>query len=59
MYQDKLNSLKTQLKRLEEGTLPEYNKKLKKLEAAHRETCRYREVAREYELQQVRRCCVV
>ena len=37
MYQDKLAQLKKQLQLLRENTHPEYNKKLKKLDALYRE----------------------
>jgi Sds3-like. len=37
MYQDKLASLKKQLQQLKDGTHPEYNRKLKKLDAAFKE----------------------
>ena len=37
MYQDKLSQLKKQLQLLHDGTHPEYNKKLKKIEAANKE----------------------
>lgn len=37
MYQDKLASLKKQLQQLNDGTHPEYNRKLKRLETQYRE----------------------
>jgi len=37
MYQDKLASLKKQLQQLKEGTHPEYNRKLKRLEGQYKE----------------------
>lgn len=37
MYQDKLASLKKQLQQLKDGTHPEYNRKLKRLEAQYKE----------------------
>ena len=54
MYKDKYNSYKTQLKRLEDGTLPEYNKRIKKLELAYKDACRAREVSRQLDLEKVR-----
>ena len=37
MYLDKLANLKAQLQQLAEGTHPEYNKKLKRLDNQHKE----------------------
>ena len=37
VYLDKLASLKAQLQQLAEGTHPEYNKKLKRLDNQHKE----------------------
>merc|ERR1712156_1226108 len=37
MYQDKLADLKRQLAKLNDGTLPEWQKKLRKLDTAYRE----------------------
>lgn len=37
MYQDKLASLKKQLQQLNDGTHPEYNRKLKRLDTQYRE----------------------
>lgn len=37
MYQDKLASLKKQLQQLKDGTHPEYNRKLKRVEAQYKE----------------------
>lgn len=37
VYQDKLASLKKQLQQLKDGTHPEYNRKLKRLEAQYKE----------------------
>ena len=51
MYQDKLAQLKKQLLQLKEGTLPEYMKKLKKLEQQHRERIRVNDVWLQYEVQ--------
>ena len=53
MYQDKVNSLKTQLHRLKECDLPDYSRKIKKLDAGAKESTRFREVAKAFELDQV------
>lgn len=37
MYQDKLAQLKKQLQQLRDNSHPEYNKKLKKIDAAYKE----------------------
>lgn len=37
MYRDKLASFKKQLQQLKDGTHPDYNRKLKKLEANYKE----------------------
>lgn len=37
IYQDKLANLKKQLQQLKDGTHPEYNRKLKRLEAQYKE----------------------
>jgi Sin3 histone deacetylase corepressor complex component SDS3 len=37
MYQDKLASLKKQLQQLQDGTHPEYNRKLKRLDVSYKE----------------------
>lgn len=37
VYQDKLASLKKQLQQLKDGTHPEYNRKLKRLETQYKE----------------------
>ena len=50
MYQDKLAQLKKQLQQLKEGTLPEYMKKLKKLDQQYRERLRINEVWLNYEV---------
>jgi len=44
MYQQKLSQLKKLLKQLEDATLPEYMKKVKKLENQHRERLRINEI---------------
>ncbi|KAL0122895.1 hypothetical protein PUN28_007523 [Cardiocondyla obscurior] len=48
MYQDKLASLKKQLQQLKEGTHPEYNRKLKRLEAQYKERLRLNIIYRDY-----------
>ncbi|XP_011640740.1 sin3 histone deacetylase corepressor complex component SDS3 isoform X2 [Pogonomyrmex barbatus] len=48
MYQDKLASLKKQLQQLNEGTHPEYNRKLKRLEAQYKERLRLNIIYRDY-----------
>ena len=53
MYQDKLAQLKKQLQQLKDGTLPEYMKKLKKLEQQHRERMRMNEIWYAYEVSTV------
>ena len=50
MYQDKLAFLKKQLKQLEEGTLPEYQKRNKKIDQQYRERLKLTEVFKEYEV---------
>jgi len=53
MYQDKVTSLKTQLHRLKEGDLPDYSRKIKKLDLSIKESTRFREVAKAFELEQL------
>ncbi|RZF40535.1 hypothetical protein LSTR_LSTR000414 [Laodelphax striatellus] len=48
VYQDNLASLKKQLQQLKDGTHPEYNKKLKKLESQYKERLRSNITWREY-----------
>ncbi|XP_052219911.1 sin3 histone deacetylase corepressor complex component SDS3-like isoform X2 [Dreissena polymorpha] len=55
MYQDKLAFLKKQLKQLEDGTLPEYLKRNKKIDQQYRERLKYMEVFKEYELEVIER----
>ncbi|XP_048757371.1 sin3 histone deacetylase corepressor complex component SDS3-like isoform X2 [Ostrea edulis] len=55
MYQDKLAHLKKQLTQLEEGTLPEYIKKRKKIDQQYKERIRINEIWREFELDVVER----
>uniref|UniRef100_A0A672I9V0 Sin3 histone deacetylase corepressor complex component SDS3 n=1 Tax=Salarias fasciatus TaxID=181472 RepID=A0A672I9V0_SALFA len=52
MYQDKLASLKRQLQQLQEGTLQEYQKRMKKLDQQYKERLRN---AGEYTTEQVER----
>jgi len=55
MYQDKLAFLKKQLKQLEDGTLPEFLKKNKKIDQQYRERLKLMEVFKEYELEVIER----
>ncbi|XP_076236717.1 sin3 histone deacetylase corepressor complex component SDS3 isoform X4 [Calliopsis andreniformis] len=48
VYQDKLASLKKQLQQLKDGTHPEYNRKLKRLEAQYKERLRLNTIYRDY-----------
>ena len=50
MYQDKLAQLKKQLTQLKDGTLPEYMKKMKKLDQQYKERRRINEVWYAYEV---------
>ena len=50
MYQDKLAQLKKQLNMLKEHTLPEYQKKVKKIEMQYQERLRLNEVCYAYEV---------
>ncbi len=50
MYQDKLAQLKKQLQQLEGGTLPEYMKKLRKIDQSHKERLRINEIWYQYEV---------
>lgn len=50
MYQDKLAHLKKQLQQLEDGTLPEFLKRKKKIEQHYKERLKVAEVFREYEV---------
>ena len=49
MYQDKLAHLKNQLKQLNDATLPEYSKRLRRIEATYRERMRISSVIRDLE----------
>lgn len=55
MYQDKLATLKKQLQQLENHTHPEYNRKLKKLEHAHKERLKLNEVWQQIEADLIER----
>ncbi|EGV93143.1 Sin3 histone deacetylase corepressor complex component SDS3, partial [Cricetulus griseus] len=55
MYQDKLASLKRQLQQLQEGTLQEYQKRMKKLDQQYRERIRNAELFLQLETEQVER----
>ncbi|XP_076220470.1 sin3 histone deacetylase corepressor complex component SDS3 isoform X2 [Nomia melanderi] len=55
VYQDKLASLKKQLQQLKDGTHPEYNRKLKRLEAQYRERLRLNIIYRDYLTESVER----
>ncbi|XP_065210090.1 sin3 histone deacetylase corepressor complex component SDS3 [Planococcus citri] len=48
VYQDKLAGFKKQLQQLKEGTHPEYNRKLKKLENAYKERLRLNVIWRDH-----------
>lgn len=48
MYQDKLAMLKKQLQQLKDGTHPEYNRRVKKLEYQYKERLRLNIIYREY-----------
>lgn len=50
MYQDKLAQLKKQLQQLRDGTHPEYNKKLKKIDLTYKERMRLNDLWREVEM---------
>ena len=47
MYQDKLAQLKKQLAMLEEGSLPEFSKRTKKIEQQYKERLRQNEVSKQ------------
>ncbi|KAH0949601.1 hypothetical protein HN011_004007 [Eciton burchellii] len=55
MYQDKLASLKKQLQQLNDGTHPEYNRKLKRLEMQYKERLKLNAIQREYLVEWVER----
>ena len=54
MYQDKLSQLKKQLSMLKDGSLPEYQKKLKKIEFQYQERQRLNEIWYTYEVRLVK-----
>ena len=53
MYQDKLADLKRQLAKLNDGSLAEWQKKLRRLDSVYRERLRYNEVVRDLEVEMV------
>lgn len=55
MYQDKLAHLKKQLQQLEDGTLPEYLKRKKKIEQQHKERLKVADIFKEYEMEVIER----
>ena len=55
MYQDKLAHLKKQLQQLQDGTLPEFIKKRRKIEQQYKERIRINEIWRDFELEVVER----
>ncbi|XP_053276953.1 sin3 histone deacetylase corepressor complex component SDS3 isoform X1 [Pleuronectes platessa] len=55
MYQDKLASLKRQLLQLQEGTLQEYQKRMKKLDQQYKERLRNADLFLQLETEQVER----
>uniref|UniRef100_A0A3P8ZHU4 Uncharacterized protein n=1 Tax=Esox lucius TaxID=8010 RepID=A0A3P8ZHU4_ESOLU len=55
MYQDKLASLKRQLTQLQEGTLQEYQKRMKKLDQQYKERLRNADLFLQLETEQVER----
>uniref|UniRef100_A0A3Q2D9K9 SDS3 homolog, SIN3A corepressor complex component n=1 Tax=Cyprinodon variegatus TaxID=28743 RepID=A0A3Q2D9K9_CYPVA len=55
MYQDKLASLKRQLQQLQEGTLQEYQKRMKKLDQQYKERLRNADLFLHLETEQVER----
>ncbi|XP_034941785.1 sin3 histone deacetylase corepressor complex component SDS3 isoform X2 [Chelonus insularis] len=55
VYQDKLASLKKQLQQLKDGTHPDYNRKVKRLEAQYHERLRLNIIYRDYLMEWVER----
>ena len=53
MYQDKLANLKCQLTRLNDESLPEYQKKLQWLDKIHEERLRFNEIIKDLEVEMV------
>ena len=56
MYQDKLAHLKKQLQQLEDGTLPEFLKRKKKIEQQYKERLKMADIFKEYEVGAVCLC---
>ncbi|XP_034252447.1 sin3 histone deacetylase corepressor complex component SDS3 isoform X3 [Thrips palmi] len=59
MYRDKLASYKKQLQQLNDGSHPDYNRKLKKLEANYKERLRLNIISRDYSIECIERDYVV
>lgn len=59
MYRDKLASFKKQLQQLKDGSHPDYNRKLKKLEANYKERLRLNIISRDYSIECIERDYVV
>jgi len=59
MYQDKLASLKKQLQQLKDGTHSEYNRKLKRLDAAYKERLRLNIIHKDYLIECVERDYII
>ncbi|KAJ8894369.1 hypothetical protein PR048_007020 [Dryococelus australis] len=59
MYKNKLSSLKKQLQQLKDGTHPEYNRKLKKLDMALKERLRMNSISKDYMVECVEREYVI
>ncbi|XP_063243366.1 sin3 histone deacetylase corepressor complex component SDS3 [Bacillus rossius redtenbacheri] len=59
MYKNKLSSLKKQLQQLKDGTHPEYNRKLKRLDMALKERLRLNTISRDYMVECVEREYVI
>lgn len=59
MYQDKLAHLKKQLQQLQDGTLPEYIKKRRKIDQQFKERMRINESWREFEIEIVDRDYII
>ncbi|XP_068206065.1 sin3 histone deacetylase corepressor complex component SDS3 isoform X2 [Palaemon carinicauda] len=55
MYQDKLAQLKKQLQQLRDNSHPEYNKKMKKIDATYKERLRLNDLWRDVEIECVER----
>lgn len=59
MYRDKLASFKKQLQQLKDGTHPDYNRKLKKLDINYKERLRLNIISRDYSIECIERDYVV